>query len=383
MKRSIFTPDVILLLLATFFYSSSPMLIAPLVVGFSESLGMDAALAGTMTGIMYLSSLFCRPFFGRLADLKSKSFLMKIGLGIMIASVLLLTVAWDGWTVLAARLINGAGYCMCSISITTWIASLFPRDSIGAGIGFYGMVTAISMAVAPTIAIWISSHFSDRISFLASFLFLMIALILVCLVRKKGEPDRKPAAARQGLISWKALPFAGIIMCFTIPFYATTAFLVEYTAARGWSASPSLYFMIYSAALLLMRMLLKDQFDKRPFRLFYWSSLVIGLLSCLLLNQGDNSWIYAIAGICMAGGYGIMVSECQSSSILIETPERSGLASSTFYIGIDLGLLLGPVLGGELIENLGIAWFYPVLALITLLSVLIYMPEHRQIGSVH
>lgn len=383
MNEKIFTKDVFLLLTAVFFYSSSPMLIAPLIASFSESLGMNAAVAGMMTGIMYLSSLLGRPFFGHLADRKKKSFLMKCGLLIMAVSVLITAFAYSSWQILFGRLLNGFGYCLCSISISAWVASLFPRNRIGTGMGCYGMINALANAAAPMAALQIASRFSDRAAFLVSFFSLVVAFILCSLVGKKGLPSAALSKENQCLFSKPAVPFAGIIMCFTIPFYATTAFLVEYTSARGWQASPSLYFLVYSIALLILRMFLKDEFDRRPFRIFYWSSLISGFGACILLNMGTTSLIYALAGILMAGGYGIMSSECQSAAILATDANSSGLASSTFFIGIDLGLLLGPSIAGEIINLVGIEIMYPYLMIFLLGSLVIYLICRKKVRNLH
>ena len=37
----------------------------------------------------------------------------------------------------------------------------------------------------------------------------------------------------------------------------------------------------------------------------------------------------------------------------------SGIANSTYYAGIDLGMSLGPIVGGLLYGNAPIQWFYP------------------------
>ena len=51
---------------------------------------------------------------------------------------------------------------------------------------------------------------------------------------------------------------------------------------------------------------------------------------------------------------------------------RRGLANSTFYIGLDLGMALGPILGGILYGNVNIIYFYPILAITAPLGILVY-----------
>lgn len=72
-------------------------------------------------------------------------------------------------------------------------------------------------------------------------------------------------------------------------------------------------------------------------------------------------------------GYGIMCSVCQSTAILLAGEERRGLANSTYYIGLDLGMTLGPVIGGFLYGTLDLTWFYPVLLLTIPLNLFVYI----------
>ncbi len=54
-----------------------------------------------------------------------------------------------------------------------------------------------------------------------------------------------------------------------------------------------------------------------------------------------------------------MCSVCQSNAILVAGKGRRGLANSTYYMGLDLGMTLGPVIGGMLMGNISVKWFYP------------------------
>ena len=81
-----------------------------------------------------------------------------------------------------------------------------------------------------------------------------------------------------------------------------------------------------------------------------------------LLTFMENNVLMILAAVFMAGGYGIMCSVCQSTAMLLVGREKRGIANSTYYIGLDLGMALGPVTGGFLYGHLDIALFYPALA---------------------
>ena len=68
MKQNMYSKDIILVLISTFFYMSSPMLVTPLITGFTESIGSSAAVMGCVGGLINLGSLFSHHLAGNLAD---------------------------------------------------------------------------------------------------------------------------------------------------------------------------------------------------------------------------------------------------------------------------------------------------------------------------
>ena len=60
---------------------------------------------------------------------------------------------------------------------------------------------------------------------------------------------------------------------------------------------------------------------------------------------------------------------------------KRGLANSTYYIGIDLGMALGPLFGGLLFGALPISFFYPVLLVSLPAAAAIYWYGRRRVFS--
>ena len=169
-------------------------------------------------------------------------------------------------------------------------------------------------------------------------------------------------------------------MLFAIPYCATQSFLVSYVEARGLAVSVSLFFPLYAVALLILRLTLKGLFDRLPFGYFLAGSALSALGGIAALAAMSNDLVMLLAAVLMAGGYGIMCSVCQSTAILLAGKGRRGLANSTYYIGLDLGMTLGPVLGGLLYGNLNLTLFYPVLLLTVPLALLVYLLFMRKRG---
>lgn len=403
MRQKVYSKDIILVLAATFFYMASPMLVTPLITGFTESIGASAALMGLVGGLMNLVSLLCRPIAGNLADRISKYKLSFIGAVFMTAACVGYIFAPNEIVVIIARIINGFGFACCSVCMATWMSNMLPKEKIGSGMGVYGTMNALAMAAAPAIGVSAYQTFGYRVSFVIALIFSLAIIVVIRFTGDKGEPentgeernDAERAEAentgrgsadekqkrRLELIDVKVIPIALIIMLFAIPYCATQSFLVTYAEVRGLNVSVSLFFPAYAVVLIVLRLSLRNLFDKLPFHVFLLVSALSELLAILFLTVMKNNAVMLLASCFLAGGYGVMSSVCQSTAILLAGKEKRGLANSTYYIGLDLGMTLGPLIGGALYGGLDIGWFYPVLMVTMPLAGVVYIAAGRRLKS--
>lgn len=373
--------DISLILAASFFYMACPMTVTPLITGFSGSLGASAVLMGLVGGMMNVVSLCCRPFVGNLADKISKYHLSTIGSLLMVVACVGYVLAPTPSIVVAARVINGIGFSCCSVCLATWISSLLPKERIGAGMGLYGTMNALAMAIAPALGISLYNHFGYRVVFVMATVLAVLGVATIQFVHDKGEVVHHGSedTGKGGFVAPRVLPVAAIIMLFAIPYCATQSFIVSYVAARELDVNVSWFFPLYACVLLVLRLTLADLFDKKPFHFFLGFSAV---LSILLLSQMHTNLGLFAAACFMAGGYGIMCSVCQSTAILLAGEEHRGLANGTYYIGFDLGMALGPIIGGFLYGHVALNLFYPILLLCIPAAVLVYLFTPRYFGKV-
>ena len=368
MKQNIYSKDIILVLVTTFFYMSSPMLVTPLITGFTESIGASAAVMGFVGGLMNLCSLFCRPLAGNLADKLSKYKLSFIGAAFMTIACIGYILAPNEAVVVVSRIINGVGFACCSVCMATWMSNMLPKDKIGSGMGFYGTMNALAMAVAPAIGVSVYQRFGYRTAFCIALAFSIAIIIVIQFIKDKGEPEslqveRKTEDAnitssklytarkkpRLRIVEAKVLPVAFIIMLFAIPYCATQSFLVTYAEVRGLNVTVSMFFPSYAVVLIVLRLTLRRFFDKLPFHVFLLAGCISELTAIVLLTVMQNK------------------------AILLADKEKRGMANSTYYIGVDLGMTLGPMIGGALYGGVDIRWFYPLLAVTMPLAGLVYL----------
>lgn len=390
-RERLITRDVALIMAATFFYMTSSMMGTPIIAGFSQSLGASGALMGFLAGALSLSALICRPIAGNLSDRTSKRKLAVIGALIFLASNLgyyfVPNTAW----LLAARILNGVGFACISVCLSTWLSMLLPISRMGAGMGLYGTMNALAQAVGPDLGIRASKAIGYRNTFLIAVGLTCCIVICVLLIKDGGKPPRARLGRQQGgerhhirldsLFEPRVIPIALIFMLFAIPYFANQSFIVDYANARHAHVIVSLFFPCYAITLLISRIVLRNWFDTKSFLFFMVTGTICQIVMLASLTVMRNNWFVMLAGLATVGAYGMMSSVTQARAVLIAGKARSGMANTTYYAGIDLGMLLGPLIGGFLYGGLPIIWFYPALLLTMPVAWIVYAFAHRTIQS--
>lgn len=385
-RKSIYSKDVVLVMAASFFFMFSTMFVNPLINGYAKKLGASSAFAGVIVGIMSIAAMFLRPVAGNLTDKFSKYRLSLIGGVLILIGVLGYIFTPSSGLLLLFRLINGTGYVLCTVCMTTWLAFLVPRQHVGEAMGFYGLMNALAMALAPAISINIYQKIGYRESLIAAAIAAFLMIVAIQFVgnhalplKKKGQTQKKHFK----IIQMNVLPVAILTTLFGMPYFITQADIVTYVEQRHLTVAVGSYFLIYALVLLVIRIGLKRYFDTVRFGVWFWLSLVSTAAYIFLLAVMNNNWQMALAAAGMALGYGIIYSVLQSTALLLAPIEEQGLASSTFYLGLDVAMSFGPMISGVVDSVLPVKYFYWVdLVLVPPMLVVYFIWRKRLNGAI-
>lgn len=383
--KSIYKKDVLLVMAASFFFMFSTMFVNPLINGYAKSLGASSAFAGVIVGIMSIAAMFLRPVAGNLTDKLSKYRLSFMGgTLIMIGVIGYVFAPTSGWLLLF-RLVNGAGYVLCTVCMTTWLAFLVPRSHVGQAMGIYGLMNALAMAIAPALAINVYQKAGYRFAIIASAVSAFLMVVIIQFVGNRATPSlqkKNPNIPRHPkIIQRNVLPIAILTTLFAFPYFVTQADLVTYAEERHLNIAVGSYFLIYAVVLLVLRISLKNLFDTVRFGIWFWVSIIATLFYIVLLAVMKNNWLMTCAAAFMAMGYGIIYSVLQSTALLLAPINEQGMASSTFYLGLDIGMSFGPIIMGFINDWLPVKYFYPVQLLLLPLMILVYCCYRKQLNS--
>ncbi len=334
----------------------------PLVSGYAVSLGASVPVAGFLAGLLATSALVIRPISGVVSDYASKKVLL-------VASSALFCMGAFGCALF--RSVPALGICLAlqgfafafkSTIVVSLVPLIVPHARVGAAVGWMGLAYTAAVAVGPAVGSEVKATWGYAVSFAASGALLAGALVLALQFRVPGgEGDgirgSMPGCARQrfSLRTYFYLPAAPLALVAGMLMVAqgtTSSFILLASELRGVQAA-SLYFACYAMATLGARPLAGRASDAWGVRCVTLPMIAVAALGMLLLAAFDSVAGVVIGGICMGIGQGSAYASIQAESVRNVPEAMLGRSANTFFIGPDLGMGLGPIAGGAVLQTWG------------------------------
>ena len=144
----------------------------------------------------------------------------------------------------------------------------------------------------------------------------------------------------------------------------------------------SLFFLVYAITSLVSRPFAGRLLDVKGANFVVYPCLFIFSIGMLLFSQANHGITLLLAGAIIGLGYGNFLSCAQAISIKEIPSHRLGLATSTFFIFIDLGFGVGPYLLGLLVPFTGYRGLYLMMTIVALATIPLYYFLHgRKVSS--
>ncbi|WOO38310.1 MFS transporter [Anaerocolumna sp. AGMB13020] len=363
-------------------------MIATIISPYAVTLGAGLTLAGTLSGIFSLSALVIRPFSGMALDILDKR-------NICLLSTLLMGVSFAGYAIapniavmLFFRILHGMAFGINGTAILVLISEVLPEKRLGEGIGYFGLGQIVAQIIGPNAGIAIKGRLGYQSLFflIAGLTLLSVGLLLLIKRRKPGTEKafkEKRPFSRKNILAKECLVYALVGGLFSLGNGVTTSFLVLVGEERNISGI-GIFFTVNAVVLLVMRLLMGRVIDRIGLGIIVNISLALTAVSMFFLGISQGLLLFLAAGVLKAAGQGGGQISLQSACIRKVEPARVGIATSTYFIGADIGQGLGPVLGGRISEAYSYRWMYLGTAVLMLLGILVfnlYEAKNRRLVS--
>lgn len=395
--------------------------------------------AGLMVSAYVIASLCTRLFLGGKIDQWGLKRSIVFGTAVNMAAALLYFVEGGFAFLLFVRALHGVGFGLASGALAAAAALVVPPERRGEGIGYFSMAQALATGIGPFVAIALTDGGDYFVLFGFSAAVTVVALAGALLVRvpdaetsdaegRESDADAeervaaersaaeraagersaggrsageraaggRSAEARAGFaaasdeakasaprrfslgrfVQIGALPLALPMLLVLICYSGVVSFLSVFAGSRGLSEAASLYFVVYSAAILVSRPPVGRRVDMKGENsviYFTFAFLAVGLV---VLAFAYGSAVLLVSAALIGFGIGCTQSTVQTAIVRITPKRELGRANSTFFMSMDLGSGVGPVIIGAFIPLIGYQAVYVALAFVALAACLLYHVMH-------
>jgi len=386
-KKTIWTPAFIGLLAFEGALQFSSCIVNPLVSSFAVALGASVALAGFLAGFKAVCMMVVRPFGGLIfARFKPKALLTLSAVLFALSSLLCVaapSIGMLGFT----RVLFGVAFVFKSSLVIALAAAAVPKECVGQGVGIIGLCNVVANAIGPGIGAWISASVGHTAAFLISGILCAVSIVLALRIDDslgaKKEPEGKEGddlpksrirTALSQMVYAKALPVAGIVFFEGFAFGSVTLMVLLVGEQRG-IASISLFFVIYAIVAFVLRSFVGKAYDRFGFAKLFAPSILAFAASCVALAYvTDNVFSVALCGILFALGQSTIFPWLQAESVRGVPEGETVLAANTFCLGADIGMAVGPIASGFVMELWGITAMFLVNAAVMLVMLVLCFP---------
>ena len=357
-KEKLWNAEYLKTWLANFAIYFSFMLVTPLLpLYLSETFGADKHTIGLVLSGYALTALLIRPFSGYFVDSfdRKKVLLLCMFLfflffaGYMVAGSLLLFAI--------IRTLHGAPFGATTVANSTVAIDVLYPSRRAEGIGYYGLSNNIATAISPSVALWIYDVCHNyNIIFSLSLLFAGLGFVINSTLKlKKRELVKKAnkiSLDRFFLVrAWRE---ALAMICFAFGYGVISTYIAIYGKERlGITGGTGVFFLLLSVGLILSRLIGSRTLRKG---MLIWNAslgLLISLCGYFLFAGVHNYFGYYGAALIIGLGNGHMFPAFQTMFINLAPHTQRGTANSSLLISWDVGVGLGIMIGGMLVEYFG------------------------------
>lgn len=348
-----FVLDTVINLLVFLIYYLLMVIIA---VVAKDELHASASEAGLAVGIYIIGTVVASIFAGRFVGTLGCRRVLYGGLFIYLISTILYFYIPNLLVLDTIRFVNGFAYGVTSTATSTIVATVIPKTRRGEGINYYGLSLSLAAAIGPFLGILMLSI--TNFTFIVAF---CVALVILCIIGafllKFEEPtfsaevvEEEKGTRISDFLEPRVNSISLVSILVGLSYSGILGFMASYTREVNLVEAGTLFFVVYAIVITLTR----------------------PVLGIVLLSQATASWMVLLSAVFVGLGYGTYMSNGQAVVIKMVPVHRIGVATSTYFIALDLGLSVGPYILGAWKETVGFTGMFSTTAVIALVALVCY-----------
>ena len=373
-KERIFTGPFLMVLFVSIISGAASYMVNPILPSFLVSRGAPMEITGIISSLMSLVALFGRPFSGAASDHFNKKILMVISYVLSIICLLLYTKADTVAMIIIVRILHGVAFSLSGTVSMAFGADFLPLSRLGEGLSYIGIGTVISTMIGPQLGEFVENRFGMESVFIWASILYVVCGILTYLIPyhpQAKENKEKFVFKMENFFAPELTMYVFLIGMLSVGNGILLYYLKDFGTSRG-IANISLYYTVSSIATVMTKPFTGKWLDAKGIAYTLYPAFIISAVFAFCFARAYTLPLVLIAAVLKAIGQGSGQSAIQADSVRKLGLQRSGVASSSCYIGMDLGNVLGPAIGAFVISASGYELLFNVYGVLLLLCIPIY-----------
>jgi len=359
-------------------------IVAPLLPLYAEKMGATGIWIGTIFAGFSISRAIVMPIVGKLSDRSGRKIFLTVGL--LTYAIISLGYIWAGnpFQLTLVRLIQGVAAGMVIPIAQAYVGDISPEAEEGKWQGYFNAAFFSGFGFGPLMGGALTDHFGMKVAFftmggLNLLGFFMVIFFLPEAVPKQIRDQSRPSFRKivrsniiKGLLYFR--------LAFSMGRGAFAGFLPIF-AGMYIGLTPTRIGILIAANILVMSLLqpfggLISDIVNRRFLVIVGSIVNIAFLA--LISSGTNFW--QLLRICTLGSLGGGISVPAASALMVEQGRKFGMGSTIAIFGMafSIGMAIGPLLGGVVVDTINIKSVFYFGAGISILGTSLFIWHTRE-----
>ncbi len=330
-------------------------LITPILPIYLDSeFAADKDMIGFVLSGYVVAAILVRPFTGFFVD----SFDRKKVLLICFFAFFICFTGYIGAASILMfaliRTIHGLPFGATTVANSTVAVDVLPSSRRNEGMGYYGLSNNLAMAIAPTIGIFVYSATNNfKLLFWLSLGVAFLGVLAVSSIHTKPREKvaNKPKLSMDHFFLGKGWLLAVNTVLFGLCWGVMSNYVALYSKEKlGITDGAGLFFAIVSAGLFISRLTGAKSLRAGKLTENALLGAVLTAVGLTLFAWSPGMWAYYLSPFLLGLGNGKMYPAFLNMFINMGRKDQRGTANSTMLTSWDLGMGLGILVGGMLME---------------------------------
>lgn len=386
LKSPIWTKSFNINFLTNFLVYLCMYLLIVIIASYTKSTyNVSDSVAGLVSGLFIIGSLIGRFVTGKYVNKIGPKRILLIGLVLLIITQLFYFIEGSITVLMITRILNGIATGVTTTATGTIAAYVTPAERKSEGISLFSLSLVIGAAIGPFFGLLLIDAFPISFLFTICLLCGIVSLLISFFINIQfdltQQAQTQPATPKKGFdinnyIAKEAIPVAIIMLIAGLSYSSILTFLQFFAQEINLVTLSSYFFIFYAIASLITRPVAGRLMDDINENVVVYPAFICLILTYFVLSITNTGWMLIIAGLLLGAGYGNISSSMQAIAIKVSPPAKYGIATSTYFIGLDLGLGFGPYVLGFITSALSYGQLYGIMACMILLTTILYFFVH-------